>query len=202
MKSLQSLTQIKDIDELSNALNQSWNSTVVSIQEAEALVSSLQEFPVDEIGCSSFMKMYAYDLERLSLQAHICAKREDGDEYVVEAILTHRKLKILIKTLLAIEAWRRFVLDPIKEVTDHSEEEDFAELSTTHSFMEKLAENKSSLRCAFILHAETSLCGLINLVLYRKENAAEMDNDCSVALVDYCARQMVSYKLSKLTHLL
>jgi hypothetical protein len=160
-------------------------------------VASLQEFPVEAIGCSPFLKMYGYDVERLSHQAHICARRQDGDEYVVESILTHKKLGVLIKTLLAIEAWRTFVLVPKEEphdvasVGDGEEDEAATTILARKTLTEKLAENKSSLRCAFILHVETSLCSLINLILYRKENVEEMDNDCCVALVDYCARQMV-----------
>lgn len=192
---LQSLTKIKDVHELSDKRgSQSFNTTtvVLSIQEAECLVSSLEEFPVDAIGCSPFMKMYAYDLERLSLQAHMSAQCQDGDEYVVEAILTHKKLPILIKTLLAIEAWRTFVLAPKNNYTKRNGDPPMEKCASNATLAEKLASHQLSLRCAFILHAEVSLCSLLNLILYRKGNAEEMDNECSISLVDYCARQMSS----------
>lgn len=209
MKSLQSLTQIRDIDDLNDNRNQSLHATIVSIHEAESIVASLQEFPVDAIGCSPFMKMYGYDMERLSQQAHVCAMRQDGDEYVVESILTHKKLGVLIKTLLAIEAWRTLVLfaegkevatsgdgsssnDSTSSCNEKKEDEIDTILTTGITLAERLAENKSSLRCALILHVETAICSLINLILFRKENVEEMDNDCCVALVDYCARQMAS----------
>ena len=60
------------------------------------------------------------------------------------------------------------------------------------SLAELLADNKSSLRCAFILHVETTLVSLLNIIMYRQENCREMDDHVAVALTDYCARQMVS----------
>ena len=53
-----------------------------------------------------------------------------------------------------------------------------------------LAQNKNSLRAAFILHAETTIVSLLSLIFYRRE---AFDDDClsgevAVALVDYVAR--------------
>jgi len=203
MKTPSSLTPITDTNDFHDpSSSQSINLTIVSVEESESIVSSLQPFPIDEIGCSPFLRMYAYDLERLSLQAHICAKRQDGDEYVVDAILSYKKLETLIRTLLAVEAWRTLVLDSPPPSNNEDKNNHHKEAATNgndskddlHDFTlaEKIAENQSSLRCAFILHVETTLCSLINLVLYRKENAEELDSDSAVALVDYCARQMVS----------
>jgi hypothetical protein len=201
MKAPSSLTPITDTNDFHNPSSaQSINLTIVSIEESESIVSSLQPFPIDEIGCSSFLRMYAYDLERLSFQAHICAKRQDGDEYVVDAILSYKKLETLIRTLLAVEAWRTLVLDSPPPSSKNRSNNNHKEASNGNdnennpdfTLAEKIAENQSSLRCAFVLHVETTLCSLINLVLYRKENAEELDSDSAVALVDYCARQMVS----------
>ena len=191
-KAASSLTPIIDTNEFSSSSQSSINVTIVSIEEAESIVSSIQPFRIDEIGSSPFLQMYGYNVERLSLQAHISAQRRDGDEYVVDAILSYKKLEILIRTLLAIEAWRTLVL------VDPPNNGDTAAIDSPPSITlaSKIAENQSSLRCAFTLHAETTICSLINLVLYRKENAQELDSDSAVALVDYCARQMVSSLLA------
>jgi hypothetical protein len=108
----------------------------------------------------------------------------------------------LIRTLLAIEAWRTLVLvdrpPPAAEdatnasILDNHAHLDGKEVNQDSKLASKIAENQASLRCAFTLHVETTICSLINLILYRKENAQELDSDSSLALVDYCARQMVS----------
>ena len=53
-----------------------------------------------------------------------------------------------------------------------------------------LAQNKNSLRAAFILHSETAIVSILSLICYRRE---AFDDDCLsgdvvVALVDYVAR--------------
>ena len=205
MKPLTSHTQIKDIHDCESNQSHEFLSTtattIVSIQETESIVQSLNSFPIEEIGCSPFLRMYAYDVERLTLQAHVCAKRQDGDEYVVDAILSHGKLECLVRTLLAVEAWRLFVLDVDAdiEVDANADAEGDADAGGTIDgislpFIERIAKNQSSLRCAFILHVETTLTSLINLIVFRRENCNELASDSaiSIALVDYCARRMVS----------
>ena len=77
----------------------------------------------------------------------------------------------------------------------------FLEWYQIEELIDLISENKSSLRCAFILHVETTLCSLLNLIMFRKENCDELDNHTAIALVDYCARQMVS-SASNVTQLL
>ena len=151
-------------------------TVMVTVMEAEHIIDSLKSFPVDQIGSSEFLNMYAYQVERLSMQAHATAQRQDGDEYIVEAILTFGKLPILVQTLLAVEAWRTFVLFPTKHES---------------SLASRMAENGNSLRCAFTLHVECTIVGLLNLILYRKDSCQELDSETSIALTDFCARQMV-----------
>lgn len=192
MKSISSsLTEIVDTPDHEPSAS-SFN--VVPMVEAESIVQSLQQFKLHEIGCSPFLRMYAYDVERLSIQAHISAKRRDGDEYVLESILSNNKLETLVRTMLTIEAWRTKMLEA-------KVDQDEKETEPGLCLLEKLASNKSSLRCAFILHIETTLCSLINLILYRKEYAEEMDGDVAVSLVDYCARQMVRKCINSLFEL-
>jgi hypothetical protein len=104
-------------------------ATIVSPMEAESMISSIQHFPISEIGSSSFLKMYGYQIEKLSLQAHASAAMSTTtttststtasivggggggeDEYVIDLLLTHDKVVPLVQTLLSIEAWRIFVL--------------------------------------------------------------------------------------------
>jgi len=161
--------------------------------ESEFIVKSLKSYTVEEIGGSSFLRMYGNDLERLSIQAHTSARQRD-DEYIIDSILTWRKLGVLVKTLLSIEAWRNFVLLPAGNVAYKNIDWNRTGDNKDDYLLPLLAKNRNSLRCAFILHAETTIVGLLNLILYRKESCEEMENDTSIALVDYCARQIVSYE--------
>jgi len=174
--SLKSLTKITEISGDADATSRSFGTTsiplavLVPAYEAEKCVQSLRSFPIEEIGTCAFMEMYACQVERLSLQAHASAREQAEDEYVVEAILTHDKLTPLIETLLAVETWRTHVL-PILMIPDLA--------------------NRNSLRCAFILHVETTILGLINLVLYKRHGCEALYAATAIALVDYSARCLV-----------
>lgn len=160
----------------------------ISVFEAEHIIKQLRSFKLEEIGSSSFLEMYGYDLERLSLQAHATARLNTSavstrDEFIVEGILSYGKLKILVETLLAIEVWRTFMLR-----SDNN--------AQSSSLAPLLAKNGNSLRCAFTLHAETTIIGILNLIFYHKESCEDMDSELAVALVDYCARNIVSVSKS------
>jgi hypothetical protein len=127
------------------------------------------------------------------MQAHITAQQQQqhggsnsehhDDEYVVEQILASGKLTVLIRTLLAVEAWRLYVL----------QEQEQDEGQGGSSLASQMAQHGNALRCAFILHVETTLVGLLNLILYRRESCEQMDGEAAVALVDYCSRSMVRH---------
>ena len=55
-----------------------------------------------------------------------------------------------------------------------------------------LADNKNSLRTAFILHAETTIVGLLALIFYRREAFDDLQSEVAIALVDYTARCMTA----------
>jgi hypothetical protein len=124
------------------------------------------------------------------MQAHITAQQQQqhggsnsehhDDEYVVEQILASGKLTVLIRTLLAVEAWRLYVLQEQEQGQDDS-------------LASQMAQHGNALRCAFILHVETTLVGLLNLIFYRKESCEQMDGEAAIALVDYCSRSMVRH---------
>jgi hypothetical protein len=193
--------------------------TIVSPMEAESIISSIHEFPIREIGSSSFLKLFGFQIEKLSLQAHASASnaklnhdssvisssvvdiRGGGvggeDEYVIDLLLTHNKVKPLVQTLLAIEAWRTFVLAPKdqeRETKEIEEDSDSASQSQFHALMGKIAKQGNSLRLAFILHAETTIVSLLTLMFYRRENIMDIENSVLLSVVDYCARQMVRVK--------
>ena len=67
----------------------------------------------------------------------------------------------------------------------------------------RLAANGNALRTAFILHAETTIVSLLNLIFYKGIPAELLEgssgcgggsngDDALLSLVDYCARQLVS----------
>ena len=188
----------------------------VSPMEAESIISSIKKFPIQEIGSSAFLKMYGFEIEKLSLQAHASAlnsssiHHETGtgekygataiggeDEYVIDLILTHEKVEPLVETLLAVEAWRLFILksnfsNKNNDQCDSCEDSSLGDDCTSN--IHKFAQQGNSLRIAFILHVETTIVSLLTLLFYRKENVLEIETYILLSIVDYCARQMVSSK--------
>ena len=134
------------------------------------------------------------------------------------------KLEDLIKTLLALEYWRDNVLfqkgkgskvkneedeevefeieggerdellDAYDSLNDVDGGEDVDDTFVTKGLASLLAENGNSLRAAFILHAETTIVAVLNLVFYKGIPPAFLEGDGDqflLSLVDYCARQLV-----------
>jgi len=111
---------------------------------------------------------------------------------VTEAIVTFGKLDVLVRTLLAIEAWRTFLLVPRGSGSKGVEDGGGSSSSSSSVLLGLVAENGNSLRVAFTLHVEATLVGLLNLVMYRRERCEAMTSEAAIALCDYCARQIVS----------
>lgn len=219
-----SLTQITHHHDISSSLSSSSSPIIVSPMEAESIISSIRQFSISEIGSSSFLKLFGFQIEKLSLQAHASASSSASsakiaalstsiggggeDEYVMDLLLTHDKVTPLVQTLLAIEAWRIFVLGGLSGQTKDSEllsegdesnendDDDDDGTITGHTqkmtFLERIAKGGNSLRVAFILHVETTIVSLLTLLFYRKENVMEIENSTLLSIVDYCARQMSS----------
>jgi len=176
---------IQTADNISNCSQ----ALIMTRYEADHIIQSLKSFPLEEIGSSEFMHMYAYQVERLSLQAHAsaCMIRSNPsnlvaqDEFVIESILNFEKLPILVQTLLSVELWRIH--------TTHDVSVDMGYECV--SFLTYLASHGNTLRLSFILHVETTLVSLLTLILFWKSSCKDMDNDTAIALADYCSRQMV-----------
>jgi hypothetical protein len=186
--------------------------------ECETLLQSITAFSLVDIGSDKFMEAYCINLERLSIQAHLTAGlisareavevplssnellfADSGGEYIVELFLEHPEtIEAVVKTLLAVELWRENVLFG-KEKTNN-EQEDYRELNDVDGgeddvLTHRLASNGNGLRTAFILHAETTMVSILNLVFYKGIPAALLEgtgDDVLLALIDYCARQLVS----------
>ena len=62
--------------------------------EAETRIEAIQEFDVAEVGNGAWMRQHE-SLEQLNLQAHQSAQQA-GDEFVLEALITFDKLKVVI----------------------------------------------------------------------------------------------------------
>lgn len=166
------LTKITETSDDDSRWSSMLPEVTIAPQEAEEMIEALRSFTVDEIGSSAFLKIYACTAERLCLQAHSSAAVDQGNEYIVEAILRHGKLTTLVETLLAVEVWRTQVLPLL---------------------LEKLAP-QNSLRCSFLLHVETTIVSLINLCLFQRQGVEALGDgriDASIALVDYTSRCLV-----------
>ena len=163
------------------------------------------------------MEAYCINLERLSIQAHLTAgvisARESveitlsnpvfGDdyssgEYIVESFLEHPdKIEGMVETLLALEFWRENVLFSRKNKRDEYDELNEVDGGEDDVVLaHRLASNRNGLRTAFILHAESTIVSLLGLIFYRGVPAALLEgngDEVLMALIDYCARQLVSF---------
>ena len=135
--------------------------------EAEQRVEALQEFDVEAVGSGVWMKQHE-SLEQLNLQAHQSAQVA-GDEFVVEALITFDRLRVLVHELLVIEAWRLHVFPRIKR---------------------GLAEKSCSMRGYFCLFHEATLVNLLAVTLHHA-HATDALGETAVELVDYLARRLV-----------
>ena len=134
----------------------------------------------------------------------------NGEEYVVNAFLEDEtKIGNMVKTLLALEFWRENVLllfrrESIMDDDDKKDEQDdYVELNQVDgaepmvavALANRLAANGNGLRTAFILHAETTIVSLLNLIFYKGIPSALLEgagDEILLALVDYCARKLAS----------
>lgn len=186
--------------------------------ETQTLIDSITAFPLVEIGSNKFMEAYCINLERLSIQAHLTAgeisSREAHDvklssglfdagsqgEYIVESFWERpEKIGDMTKTLLALEFWRQEIL--FREYDDKRQDE-YEELNNVDGgededvLAPRLASNKNGLRTAFILHTETTIVSLLNLIFYKGIPTELLEgnrDEVLLSLVDFCARQLVSY---------
>jgi hypothetical protein len=128
-------------------------------KDVECIVYSLKSFQVSEVGSTDFLDM-AYNMQRLALHM------QTDSAVVASILLLHDKMTVLVKNLLAVEAWRVFVL--------------------RDKLLPRVAA-KNRVRCSFALHTERTLLALIDVVHLQGFDLAE---ETSISLIDYCARSM------------
>ncbi|CAM9495957.1 unnamed protein product [Ectocarpus sp. 4 AP-2014] len=158
--------QIEDENEYAGAANA---APVLYVEEAEHFVESLREFSIEEIGNSSWFEQNRR-LAKLNLQAHQSAMAR-SDEYVLEALVTFDKLGVVVHELLAIEAWKEFVLPRLLET-------------------ERARSGKCTMRLYFTLYHEATLANLLQVALFHGHICEQAGGDLLMELADYCARKM------------
>ena len=77
--------------------------------DAERLIESLRDFEVDDVGSARWTEQRE-SLERLNVQAHHNAVTH-SDEFVKEFLVSHDKVKTLVRELLVAEVWKEKVYD-------------------------------------------------------------------------------------------
>ena len=142
------------------------SAPILSVADAERYVEELREFTIEEVGSDKWMAQHER-IEKLNLQAHHCAM-SNSDEFVLEALLTFDKLKVLIHDLVVTEAWVDLVFPTI---------------------MEELA-GKNAMRTYFVLYHQASLVNLFEVLMYHK-HVCEAGGEMMMEMVDYCARKMM-----------
>ena len=75
--------------------------------DAERLIESLRDFEVDDVGSARWTEQRE-SLERLNVQAHHNAVTH-SDEFVKEFLVSHDKVKTLVRELLVAEVWKEKV---------------------------------------------------------------------------------------------
>jgi len=82
-------------------------SGFLGAHDAERLISGLSDFNVDDVGSPKWTSQREA-LERLNVQAHHNAVTH-SDEFVKEFLVSHDKVRVLIRELLVIEVWKEKV---------------------------------------------------------------------------------------------
>lgn len=99
------------------------------------------------------------------------------DEYVMEAIVTYDKMKVLIYDLLCTEVWKQKLLPFLKS--------QLTQINSVRSYM--------------TVYHEVSTVNFLEVLLYHR-NACEGADDVLVELIDYCYRKF-SVMVAKIEHL-
>ncbi|KDO31668.1 hypothetical protein SPRG_03587 [Saprolegnia parasitica CBS 223.65] len=135
--------------------------------EAEAMVEQLRVLELDAMGASDWMR-YHGDVEKLNLQAHQSAKQK-ADNFVVEALLTFKKLDVLVRNLLTTELWA-------DDVFPHVAASDVSDAT--------------SLRTYFLLYHEAVVCNLLEVAFFHEHVFEALDDDSLVEVLDYVMRKV------------
>ena len=145
--------------------------------EAEHFVQCIHELDFETIGDKKFLDLHE-KVEKLQTLAHYQAE-DKTDEYVVDLINTHDKLKILIANLMTVELWSdRIFHGRGLEGTNLQ-----GESMKTHVC------GMSSIRSYVPPYHEASTVSLIEMCLFQS-SSCETGGDALVDLVDYVYRKL------------
>ena len=137
--------------------------------DAERLIESLRDFEVDDVGSARWTEQRE-NLERLNVQAHHNAVTH-SDEFVKEFLVSHDKVKTLVRELLVTEVWKE------KVCPRFDEDAVVAGVVATEVYLAH--------------HHEATLCNLLEITFFHKDACAAAGDDALLELTDYCVRKLV-----------
>ena len=136
--------------------------------DAERLIESLRDFEVDDVGSARWTEQRE-SLERLNVQAHHNAVTH-SDEFVKELLVSHDKVKTLVRELLVAEVWK-------EKVYPRFDEDAMAGVVATEVYLAH--------------HHEATLCNLLEIAFFHKDACEAAGDDALLELTDYCVRKLV-----------
>jgi hypothetical protein len=95
-----------------------------------------------------------------------------SDEFVKEMLVSHDKVKVLIRELLVVEVWREKVY-PLFD--DHAMKS--SGVAATEIYL--------------VHHHEATLCNLLEITFFHKDACEAAGDDALLELTDYCVRKLV-----------
>lgn len=137
--------------------------------DAERLIESLRDFEVDDVGSARWTEQRE-NLERLNVQAHHNAVTH-SDEFVKEFLVSHDKVKTLVRELLVTEVWKE------KVCPRFDEDAVVAGVVATEVYLAH--------------HHEATLCNLLEITFFHEDACAAAGDDALLELTDYCVRKLV-----------
>ena len=137
--------------------------------DAERLIESLRDFEVDDVGSARWTEQRE-SLERLNVQAHHNAVTH-SDEFVKELLVSHDKVKTLVRELLVAEVWKEKVYPRFDE--------------------DAIGAGVVATEVYLAHHHEATLCNLLEIAFFHKDACEAAGDDALLELTDYCVRKLV-----------
>lgn len=144
-------------------------SGFLGAHDAERLISGLSDFNVDDVGSPKWTSQREA-LERLNVQAHHNAVTH-SDEFVKEFLVSHDKVRVLIRELLVIEVWK-------EKVWKHFDDD-------------ALAAGIVAMDVYLAHHHEATLINLLEIAFFHADACEGAGDDALLELTDYCVRKLV-----------
>ncbi|CAM6128225.1 unnamed protein product [Calypogeia fissa] len=144
------------------------DGVLLNCMEAEYMVESLCRMPIEQVGSRQWMKQHE-NLGKLNLQAHYNTMAH-CDEFVVAALISHDKMEVLVHELLVIEIWMENICPQV---------------------LQSLTAEASTITLSLILHQETTIVNLLEVILFHREACEALGSDALLELADYVYRKTV-----------